>query len=228
MKRSDRIFIACMVIIVCLAWIYWLQQFWKSRNFNWINVTWKATAYVTADSVTANINFMWTWDTPEMRRQKVESLYSGFKEAISWLNIKLSNNWETYDNIWNCYRPNGFNMPESCAQLNFQARILDNFTWDSEKLNSIIEGIPWATINWWMLGIDNQNSDEMMALLEKANADAKERAEKTAKAIWAKLWKLIVFSEDSDWYRYNNYVTTLPKDLQIEWMAVVHHTYSVK
>jgi hypothetical protein len=39
----------------------------------------------------------------------------------------------------------------------------------------------------------------MMALLEKANADAKERAEKTAKTIWAKLWKLIVFSEDSDW-----------------------------
>jgi type III secretory pathway lipoprotein EscJ len=34
-----------------------------------------------------------------------------------------------------------------------------------------------------MLGIDNQNSDEMMALLEKANADAKERAEKTAKTI---------------------------------------------
>jgi hypothetical protein len=68
----------------------------------------------------------------------------------------------------------------------------------------------------------------MMALLEKANADAKERAEKTAKTIWAKLWKLIVFSEDSDWYRYNNYITTLPKDLQIEWMAVVHHTYSVK
>jgi hypothetical protein len=100
MKRSDRIFIACMVLIVCISWIYWLQQFWKSRNFNWINVTWKATAYVTADSVTANINFMWTWDTPEMRRQKVESLYSGFKEAISWLNIKLSNNWEVYDNIW--------------------------------------------------------------------------------------------------------------------------------
>ena len=64
-------------------------------------------------------------------------------------------------------------------------------------------------------------------LLKKAGIEG-ERAEKTAKAIWAKLWKLIVFSEDSDWYRYNNYVTTLPKDLQIEWMAVVHHTYSVK
>lgn len=68
----------------------------------------------------------------------------------------------------------------------------------------------------------------MMELLDKANKDAKDRAEKTASAIWAKLWKLIVFSEDADWYQFGDYFSSIPDDLKIERMAIVHHTYAVK
>lgn len=230
MKRWDRLFIACMVLIVCFSWIYWLKEFWKSRNFNWINVTWKAVAKVSADSVRATVNFAWYWETSKIRHDKVEDMFATFKEAISWLNVETSNSVDIYDTEGSCYRPNQwYNKPESCSQLTISLKFTwDNVKWDSMKLKAIIESISWALINWWSLGIENQNSPEMMELLDKANKDAKDRAEKTASAIWAKLWKLIVFSEDADWYQFGDYFSSIPDDLKIERMAIVHHTYAVK
>ena len=230
MKRWDKVFIACMVLILCFSGIYWLRQYWKSRNFNWINVTWKAVGKVAADSIKANVNFAWYWETQEMRHKKVEDMLATFKEAITWLNIEINNNSEIYDMEWNCYRPNQwYSKPESCSQLTINL----NFYWedpknDAKELQTITEWIEGAIINWWTLWIKDQNTSEIMELLDKANKDAKERAEKTAKALWAELWKLIIFSEDSDWYQYGDYFSTLPDDMMIERMAIVHHTYSVK
>ena len=230
MKRGDKLFIALMVLIVCFSWIYWLKEFWKSRSFNWINVTWKASGRIPVDSARVVVNFAWFWETAEIRHNKVEDMFTSFKEAITWLNVELNNNTEIYDTEGNCYRPNQwYNVPESCSQMTINLKFnLDNIKEDVEKFTNIVESISGVLVNWWSLWIENQNSPEMMALLDKANKDAKERAEKTADALWAKLWKLIVFSEDSEGYQFYDYFNSLPDDLMVDRVAIVHHTYSVK
>lgn len=236
MKIWDKIFIAAMVLILCLAWVLWLHEFGKNRNLNGINVVWEAKWNIKADDLTVSLQVIATWIDSAQRWEILNERLNMFEGLFSW-NIIDRNNW--------CYSESY--ETEACrfrnSNLWWWCRIWSiclNFTWDInnaiEYVQNLLSGYNSYTNTNWTLTVSNNwdSANEMKAL---ANQNAQQNAERIANSLWVKLWKLLVYSENGfNWWVNQYYWDQIilrnwqgfPKSFEIPYTATVYHTYAIK
>lgn len=231
LNRSDKIFITIMVLLICFTWLFGLHQFSKWRNYNGINVTWKATWEIPADAVKFSVQFFTTWDSKQERFDNMDKQTKYLKEILTWDEVTVDTERDNgaYDNPERCYFDNiERNYP--CAVKSMTFRIDDC---DIEEASNIIDkklrGLDRLNTIWRNIWVENQNNEKMIELQDQANHDALNRAEKTANTLGVKLWKLLVFSENSNGYQENYvYYQKIPDSFMVKVTAVVNHTYAIK
>lgn len=237
MKIWDKIFIAAMVLILCLAWVLWLHEFGKNRNLNGINVVWEAKWNIKADDMTIYLQVIATWKDSAQREEILNKRLSIFKETFSW-NVIDGNNWcqpETYESE-DCWFKNSMIVWWWCKRW----WICLHFTWEIEDtIEYVKNSLSWydnyTNTNRTLTANNNWNSANEMKRL--ANQNAHEKAESIANSLWVKLWKLLVYSENGFNWWINQYYwdqiiqrnwQNFPKSFEIPYTATVYHTYAIK
>lgn len=234
MKTKDRLFIFLMVLLICLFWLFAMHEFAKNRNLNWINVTWSAEDYVSADWALVTVEFYATWDSYNQRDALLKERANQVKEIFTWYKLNsIEWGYEMYEDEW-CYVKNRRLWVVCMKQyLGFE------ITWNiEEKANVIQEKLnefDWVNVWNWNIAVQ-ENWEAINQIRGLANQNAREKAEWLAKSLWVKLWKLLVYSEnwfDGNGY-YNNlqnrimYYSQFPSSFDIKLKATVYHTYAIK
>ena len=212
-----------------------MNNFSKNRNLNGINITGEAKAEIPVDNITFFVQVMATGDKKEERDASMEQQIPFLTWLIEDLNLETQDGyyWSEYYQQ-DCWFING-NLGIPCITANITLVLSgENLFEKGKTFAEKINALPRATLNNQMLSVKNIDP-YLPELREKAIADAEEKADTSAKALWVRLGKLLVNSENIIDGSYDNNGLTRYVDGNGKWnlsqtlelKLQIHQTYAI-
>lgn len=203
MNKIDRIFIAALVVIVCLSGIYAVKSFSKGREA--INVVGEGKVEIPANKITMTVNFIFSGDhnqTIEKQKEAIKKL----EETIAPLGFSISNKRARFQESnkyghW-CYT-NEEHLAAPCLDsyitiTSSGENIIENW----EKLITHFKEQPYQRVELTELSIENWDAAVQEARI-LALQDARQLALTTAHTLEVDLGRLLQTTEyalESDMY----------------------------
>lgn len=195
MNKIDRIFIAGLVILICLSGIYAVKSFSKGREA--INVVGEGKVELPPNQITMTINTIFSGNADQSlaayqtEQKEIEKIITplGFKIINAWSSFRENQRYEN-----RCYTQNGYIVAPCRDSYTTITSSGDKIIENGEKLIQLFSTRQNTEISSTELSISNgEEYIEKARLL--ALQDAKQMAQKMAKALDVDLGRLLQSTE---------------------------------
>lgn len=191
MKTIDRIFIAVLVMIICISGIYAVKSFSKGREA--INVVGEGQVEVKPDTISMNIRWA-TTGSETLSDQAREKEKTKLEQLLQPLNFSIKKTYTYFRDHWSC-SSRATDIETPCRDIfititSTGENIIKN--WE-EVLHLLEKKSIWSLTN---ADISVSNTREIVKEARKlALQDAKAQAEATANTLGVKLGRLLQTTE---------------------------------
>lgn len=196
MKMIDRIFIAVMVLIVSIAWVYVLHTLVHNRAREAINVVWEGKILLPADKVTLDINLVFSGVDETVQQKAFDHYLSGVKLEYETRGFRLYNQRKNFLQNGGCYIDSTTTFIEGPCLDSYITLVAEgeNLLQKTTELITLLEKNPSAQITTIEFSVteigEALNNARMQAL-----SDGKKIAEATANQLWVQLGRLLQTTE---------------------------------